>query len=189
MKITQSNNTKRNTLVSLAVILFLGVLGTAAAYYYKIGPFTSNVDDSINLDKPSEDELKSGSGAKQQAVDSDKNKSQPGSDPVPNPQPIENSNKKSVHTEITAANQDESLLHIRTLIQTVASSGTCTLAMTGPEGKTYTATAAIQSLPSSSTCKGFDIPLDNLSPGTWTIKIDFSNDELTASANKDVTIK
>jgi hypothetical protein len=189
MKITQSNNTKRITVISIAAILILSALGTAAAYYYKAGPFTPNVDDSINLDKPSEDELKSGSDAKQQTVDSDENKNQPGSDPAPNPQPIENSNKKSVHAEITAANQDESSLHIRTLIQTVASSGTCTLVMTGPQGKAYTAEAAVQPLPSSSTCKGFDIPLSNLSLGIWTIKVDFNNDELTASVNKEVTIK
>lgn len=189
MKIIQSNNTKRNILISIGVLVLLATIGIAAAYQYKVGPFMPNVDDSINLDKPSEDELKAGSDAKQRTVDSDENKNQTGSDPAPEPQPIENSDKKSVHAEITAANQDESFLHVRTLIQTVASSGTCTLVMTGPQAKTYTATAAIQPLPSSSTCKGFDIPLDNLSPGAWTIKIDFNNDELTASTSKEVIIE
>lgn len=189
MKITQSNNTKKIILISLMAALIIGTLSTAAAYYYKVGPFMPNVDDSINLDKPSEDELKNGSDTKQQTVDSDENKNQPGSDPAPNPQPIENSEKKSVHAEITAANQDESLLHVRILIQAIASSGTCTLTMTGPQDKIYTGTAAVQPLPSSSTCKGFDIPLNNLSPGAWNIKVDFNNDELTASTSKDVTIK
>lgn len=189
MKITQSNNIKRSLLVSLVAILILGALGTAVAYYYKLGPFTPNVDDSINLDKPSEDELKTGSDTKQQTVDSDENKNQPGSDPTPDPQPIENSDKKSVHAEITAANQDESFLHVRILIQTVASNGTCNLTMTGPQDKTYTSTAAVQPLPSSSTCRGFDVPLEKLSSGTWTIKVDFNNDSLTASASKEVVIK
>lgn len=189
MKIIQSNNTKKIVLITLLTIFLVGTLGTAVAYHYKVGPFTYGGDDSINLDKPSEDELKGGSDAKQQTVNSDENKNQIGSDPAPEPQPIENSNKKSVHAEFTAANQDESLLHVRTLIQTIANSGTCALTMTGPQGKTYSATAAVQPLPSSSTCKGFDIPLDNLSSGAWTIKIDFSNDELTASTSKEVTIK
>ena len=189
MKIIQSNSTKRNILIALGVILLLGTAGTAAAYYFKVGPFTPHADNSINLDKPSKDESKAGTDAKQQSVDANANESQTGSDPAPAPQPIENSNKKSVHAEITAANQDESSLHVRTLIQTVASSGTCTLVMTGPQNKSYTATAAIQPLPSSSTCKGFDIPLAKLSPGAWTIEVSFNNDELTASANKEVTIK
>ena len=189
MKITQSNSTKRNVLISLVVILFLGALGTAAAYYYKVGPFKPSVNNSTNLDKPSDDELKAGSDTKQQTVDSDENKNQPGSDPAQAPQPIENSNKKSVHAEITAANQDESLLHIRTLIQTVASNGMCSLTMTGPQGKTYTSTAVVQPLPSSSTCRGFDVPLEKLSSGSWAIKVDFNNDDLTASASKEVVIK
>jgi hypothetical protein len=189
MKITQSNNIKRNAIISIAAILLLGLLGTATAYYYRAGPFTPKMDNSVNLNKPSEEELKSGSDIKQQTVTSDENKSQIGSDPTPEPQPIENSNKKSIHAEISAANQDESFLYVRTLIQTVASSGTCELILTGPQNKTYTAIAAIQPLPSSSTCKGFDIPLSSLTPGAWTIKINFNNDELTASANKEVTIK
>ncbi|MFZ2835777.1 MAG: hypothetical protein WAZ21_00450 [Candidatus Saccharimonadales bacterium] len=189
MKINQSNNTKKIIFISLVAILILGALSTVAAHYYKVGPFASNVDDSINLSKPSEDELKNGSDTKQQTVDSDENKNQTGSDPAQEPQPIENSDKKSVHAEITAANQDESYLRVRTLIQTVASSGACTLVMTGPQAKAYTATAAVQALPSSSTCKGFDIPLDNLSSGAWTIKIDFNNDELTASTSKEIIIE
>lgn len=189
MKIIQSNNTKRNLLITLGVVLLVGAVSVAAAYYFKVGPFTPPVDSSINLKKPSEDEIKAGADAKQQTVNADENKNQTGSDPAPAPQPIENSDKKSVHAEITAANQDESALHIRTLIQTVASSGTCSLTMTGPQNKTYTAKADIQPLPSSSTCKGFDIPLENLSAGAWTIRIDFSNDDLVASANKEVVIK
>lgn len=189
MKITQSNNTKRIAIISIVSILTLGALGAATAFYFEVGPFTPKVDDSINLNKPSENELKSGSDAKQQTVESDGSKNQTGSDPAPEPQPVENSDKKSIHAEITAANQDESFLYIRTLIQTITSSGTCTLVMTGPQGKTYTTETAVQSLPSSSTCRGFNIPLANLSQGTWTIKVDFNNDELAASASKEVTIK
>ena len=189
MKILRSNNTKRNILMSLAAILIIGSAGTAAAYHFKMGPFAPKADDSINLDKPSENELKTGLDSKQQAVDSDENKNQPGSDPAPGPQAIENSDKKSVHADITAANQDELSLHVRTLIQTVADSGTCTLTMTGPQGKSYISTVDVQALPSSSTCKGFDIPLDKLRSGTWTIRVDFNNDSLTASASKEVVIE
>jgi hypothetical protein len=189
MKIIQSNNTKRTVLILLLAVLLFSVTGAVASYHYKVGPFSPATDDSINLDKPSEDQVKNGSDTKQQTVTSDENKSQTGSDPALEPQPVENSDKKSVHAEITAANQDESSLRVRALIQTVASSGTCTLSMTGPQGKTYTATAAIQPLPSSSTCKGFDIPLSSLASGAWTIKINFNNDNLTASASKEVTVK
>lgn len=189
MKIAKSKKTKKNLFVALGIILVVGVLCTIAAYSLKVGPFSSKSDNGINFDKPSKDELEAGVETKQQIVELDAAKDHSGSDPTPEPQPIENSNKKAVQAEISAVNQDESALHVRTLIQAVTNDGTCSLTMTGPQGKTYTSTASIHPLPSSSTCKGFDIPLDDLSSGLWVIEINFNNDELVASTSKEVSIK
>jgi hypothetical protein len=160
-------------------------MGVAGLYYFKSGPFSTP-------DKASIEENKAGNEIKKRSLEQttdDNDKTQVGSDPAPNPQPIEGSSKQSVGMEITAANQDESTLHIRTLIQTVASSGTCTLNMTGPNNKQYSASVDVQSLPSSTTCKGFDIPLTSLTPGTWKIAIEFNNETLLASTTKEVVIK
>jgi hypothetical protein len=61
--------------------------------------------------------------------------------------------------------------------------------MKSTQGLSHTAAAGVQALSSTTTCKGFDIPLDQLAPGAWIITIDFSNDSLIASTSKEITIK
>jgi hypothetical protein len=61
--------------------------------------------------------------------------------------------------------------------------------MTGPKGEQYTAAADTQAMSTSSTCKGFDIPLTALASGKWKAVITFNNDTLTGSANKDITVQ
>lgn len=188
MKIIQTTNTKKIVVIASAITILLAAT-IAYAYYSKIGPFTTHSNDSINLNKPTKDELETGERIKEQSVIPDGGKSASGSDPAPDPQPIEDSDKKSVHAEITVANQNESTLQVRTLIQTVTSMGTCTISMDGPQGKIYTSTADVQALASSSTCKGFDIPLDQLSPGTWVLSLNYESTDIIASASKEITIK
>ena len=188
MKIIQPNNKKKIIIIASIVAILLAT-ATAYAYYSKLGPFTANSNDSINLDKPTKDELETGERIKEQSVIPDGDKQTSGSDPAPAPQPIEGSDKKSIHVEITAANQNESTLQVRTLIQAVTSTGTCTLSMTGPQGKTYTSTVDIQALSSSSTCKGYDIPLTDLAPGTWSLSLNYESSDIIGTTNKEMTIK
>lgn len=184
-------SSKKPLVLALALAALILLTGIAAAYYFKLGPFSLNSQSSINFDKPTEDQLKAGADIKKNTVkqDQDSDKVQPGSDPALAPQPIEGSDKKSIHAEITNTDQDDSSLRIRTLIQTVTNSGMCSLSMTGPDGQTLNFTSDIQALPSSSTCKGFTIPLNQLSPGVWTIHLDFNSSELTASTSKDITVQ
>jgi hypothetical protein len=186
MKIAQPKNRKKLIIVSLLAILLLGSIGTGTAYLLKVGPFA----DQINLDKPSDDELKTGSDIKKGSVDqSNDGKQQTGSDPAPDPVPIPSSNMKSVNMDITAANQNGGTLSIRALIQTVVSTGACKLTMTGPSGKTYSSSANVQALPSSATCQGFNVPVSELSPGSWKINLTFTNDTLQAQAIKDIVVE
>ena len=189
MKIIQPNNTKKVVLIGLLITSLL-LLTTASMFYFKAGPFAAKNNDSINLDKPTNEQIDAGQAAKNQAINqANKQDTNTGSDPAPAPQPIEGSDKKTVHMEITTANQTTSNLQIRTLIQAVVSTGDCNLSMKGPLGRTYTAKAGVYALASSSTCKGFDIPLDQLTAGAWTITVDFNNPELTTSVAKEIEIK
>jgi hypothetical protein len=184
MKIIRSKNKVKVLSLSIAAVILLAGMAAAAAFYFKVGPFS--VDPSLN--PPTREEKATGKDIKQQTVDQDSKGSQTGSDPSPSPKPIPGTSKSSVGADITAVNQDTAYLHIRMLIQAVTSSGTCTLTMSGPQQGSYSNTVEVQALPSTSTCKGFDIPLSKLSKGTWTINIKFSNSTLTASASKSVVI-
>jgi hypothetical protein len=186
----QTNKSNKKVFVIIATILALLLISLSAAYYFKVGPFSPNQNDSVNLDPATEDQKTTGNDIKQSSLDQiNAGKENTGSDPSPAPQPVEGSDKKSVGMEITAANQTDTTLQVRTFIQTVTNNGSCNLSMTNTQGATYTAAAGVQALSSTTTCKGFDIPLSQLAPGVWTITIDFSNDSLIATISKEVTIK
>ena len=189
MKLSQPKNNKKLAAILTGSIL-LAVTATALSYSFGTWPFDKHDDNSINLSKPTKEELQAGEQAKKQTVNQTNAKNNnTGSDPSLAPQPIEGSDKKSINMEITATNQTDSILQIRTLIQTVINTGECSLSMKGPDGAAYNAKADVQALASSSTCKGFDISLDQLTPGAWTITVSFDNDELSSSTTKEIGIK
>jgi hypothetical protein len=189
MKISQSKNIKKPLIITTIAIVLIGIAGVGAASYYKVGFFAPKIKDSINLSQPSDNEKEAALEIKKQSLEQSSGKVQTGSDPSPAPEVVEGSDKKSVHAEITAANQDESTLHVRVLIQSVVNSGRCTITMTSSSHNTYTQSVDVQALPSSSTCKGFDIPVGQLGQGTWSITINFSNEDVVASAIKEVVIR
>lgn len=167
------------------MIILLALVGAAWAYYH-FTPTTANTTSapqSINYGQPTQDEISTGESIKNNASSGN------GSDQSSNPEPSTDGSLSEVGMEITASNQDESYLYVRTLIQTLTSSGTCTLTMTGPASKLYVATSGVQALPSTSTCAGFNIPLSSLSLGIWTISIKFTNTAVKASISKEITIQ
>lgn len=85
----------------------------------------------------------------------------------------------------SALNKTSSVLQIRILIEGIVN-GTCTLEMKKDSSK-IEKTVSIQPLANSSTCQGFDVPLDSLSPGSWnvvvTIKSGLESKTLTRSVD------
>lgn len=70
---------------------------------------------------------------------------------------------------------DSGVLLVRVTINQRLSSGNCKLTLTNSAKKTVTETAAIVAGPSSSTCKGFDVPVSKLSSGKWGIVINIAS--------------
>ncbi len=185
---------RRIVLVVFFSVIALAVIGTLTLYALHVGPFKSpapsaNVGvptNGIDYNPPTPEQTSTGDAAKQQTTNG-----ATGSDPSPAPTPsTTGSSKPQVGMDITAANIDSTagVLRVRTLIQTVTSSGTCTLTASGPNGKTYTASAGVQAGPSTSTCKGFDIPISSLSSGNWSIQVSFENDSLQATASTEKSL-
>lgn len=179
MKIKQTTSRKKPILITILILLLVVSALTMYAYMKKIGPFansTSSTSPAINYDPPSKEEKETGESIKESITDT-----APGSDPLPAPTPSTDGSKPTVGIKITAAAQNGTTLSIRTLLQTISSTGTCALNMTGPAGKSYTASAEVQAGPSSSTCKGFDIPVSSLAPGNWDVTVVFENDTVKGS--------
>lgn len=92
--------------------------------------------------------------------------------------------------QITSINQNDPLLQIRTLVLPIINSGTCTLILEREGVNTYTSTVDITSMPNSSTCAGFDIPLSSLVRGQWLTTINIVDPEgNSATTSREIEVK
>ncbi len=82
-------------------------------------------------------------------------------------------NNATLSSSITSVSVMEGTLRVRAVINEVLNTGECSFAATKGNEK-ITKTVAIQSLPSSATCKGFDISTDELSEGEWKFTLTIS---------------
>ena len=88
---------------------------------------------------------------------------------------------------ITSTNTTSDTLYIRTLIQAVSSTGSCSLTMSYGQ-KSITRTSRVQAMASASTCMGFDIPLDELGAGLWKISITYMDGSVSSRVAGEVTL-
>lgn len=82
----------------------------------------------------------------------------------------------------TVNTQSKKLTIRVTINQFLHTTGKCTLTLTNGS-KTLTYTASTIDNPSSATCQGFDVPLEQLSAGKWSIKIKVEADNKTGIIN------
>lgn len=184
-------------MLALTAILLLMIGYGLLSYKVKLWPFTKS-----QFNAATEEQKTAGQDIKKRSLDnpnkSDKEKKQSssetkttqGSDPSPKPTPSSNGGKPTVSVSITATTTDKAadVLYIRSLIQTVSSSGKCTLSMNNDSGSIYSSSAESQPGPSTSSCKGFNIPLSKLSPGKWKITIHYEDDSVTGNTEGEVNI-
>lgn len=190
MKIKKKSgiNIKRNILVVVSVLLiasaFLVYTYSSSGSLFGWHPFgTAKDKNAVNYDKPTDEQKQAGDTIKEQSVGKTDTTT---SDDPSSPEPQANG-KSTVDVTITAKNKNGSLLQIRSLIGTISSSGTCTLTLSKGSA-VITKTAGIQPQASESTCKGFDVPLGELSTGNWQINLRFENDSLQGTAEGSVAI-
>jgi len=177
----KNKKSKKVKIITLAiVIILLGGAYAAFASYQNIWPFSSTTP--VNLDSPSTDEIKTGEQIKSDSVESDDEvKENPSNDVDPT--------ATNATIMFTSTTQDSTAYRIRVLIDSVLGSGTCTLSLSKSRSATYNSTVEIQSGPSSSTCKGFDIPLTEVSAGDWTATITVTSGVTTGTATKGISIQ
>lgn len=173
-------NKKIYIILSLAVLAM--VLATSFTLHALSGHNTPDTtkrsssqtkDGYISTDPATEEQKQAGDTTKQNTIDNSG----------------DTASSNTVNMTITAMNQANGFLYIRILIETVTSAGSCTLSMSGPDGKTYSDTASVQPAASSTTCMGFNVPLSKLSAGDWNTTVTFTGSNTTATVSKGVTIR
>lgn len=171
MKITQKSNKKIFIILGVLIVL----IGGLSYYVFALngnlfGWQFRKENSSINMDPPTEEQIKAGEQAKQETVEDDQGKPGAGDD-TPTPD-----TSGPLDVGFSAVNQNGDVLQVRIMVQEVLSSGECTLTLTNG-AKTVTKTAAVYPTASISTCKGFDVPVSELSSGAWNLTVDVvSND-------------
>lgn len=195
MKIKNKKLSKKAIVIIAAIVLLAG-LSTAGAYYYfdqQKDPEDTKHTTSSKEDKPATKEQKeSGEAIKNQSVNApEPQPAKPNATPPENPTPpAPPASSGSVQVDITAASQNNStgIYQLRALIHSVQGEGTCRLVLT-KGGAQVVKEVSVQPLPSSSTCRGFDIPLSELSAGQWQAHLTFSNARVSGATSKTITIQ
>lgn len=165
---------KKWLIVAAVAVLLIG--GTVAGYYVysrpkdtgksnAISSSDNNSERTVNYQAPSKDEQTAGEAQKEQTVNNKPD--------APSNSDRDTSNSGTLDVTLTAVNQNGATVQIRSLISQIIT-GTCTLTVSrGDITKTYNANT--QADASSSTCKGFDVPVSDLQPGNWSIKLAVSS--------------
>ena len=170
-------------IIVLVILLFVYII---LAYFLSIFPFStqhkdrnqttsqsnsgnqSTTDKMVAEGRNDSDKVVENSSSGTQSQTSNESSKTPVQNEGKNPNQSSNItgyvSNKSVH-------RNSKILTVRVVIdQFLKQAGTCTLSLT-KGSKTVVETAPTFNNPSSSTCQGFDISLDKLSAGKWSLKI------------------
>lgn len=190
MNLPHKKAIKKPIIITVAAIALIAMALCMYVYLFNGTIFgwsnksVAKVND-VNYSNPTKEQSDAGKQIEQNNSSDDPN--QVGSDRAPQPSSADG-NKANTPVTITASGQNGNIVQIRTLISAITNTGTCTLTLT-KQGQTITKTSAVQSMPSSATCQGFDVPVNELNPGIWQIAITFNNDTMTGTANGSVSVQ
>lgn len=203
MEIKKSANKNKKKIIIAAilmVILLASGITTAVIIYDHNDTNKNNKSITSNGNKDNEktspdNKQQSNSSAKSQNSSTTNNSELPVEDDGKTPKKSEGSSSQNNPTltgTITVAAVSNGNLTVRNLVDQLVGDkdGTCTLTLTGPNGKNYTNQAKLIDDPQSSTCRGWDIPTSELGgvSGHWTIKIDLAGGGRTGTITKEVDL-
>jgi len=154
MKIQKKDKIK--ILLTLLLLIITSVIGFYL-YYKTIDDKSYDTNNgSIDYSKPTDEQIDSGLNIKEQSIKNDQKRQE----------------EVALENIITSAVVEKDILHIRNEISGLYNDGLCTLSLSQDENNNFiTKNTGIQALAKSSTCKGFDIPLNELQSGVWNIEI------------------
>lgn len=170
MKIHQNKNISKILLITGAIIILVGlgsyILYATTGSIFGWQPFSNQADNTENDQKSAGQQIKE---------DSLNNK---GASSTDNPvDPVDDGNGgQTVGVDITSVQTIDSFTKVSTLISYLTQSGECSLVIRDSQGnETYRATAGVQALSNVATCKGFDIPNQNIPAGSYTITVKYTD--------------
>lgn len=185
MKINNKNKKKKMIIATVIVLLLVGG-GTAWAKITQVGPFSEK--GTIDKKPPSSEQKKNQKTIKKESIEA--NSGEQTNKPSQEDGASQSStNSGSIGIMITSVNQDNNNLVISTLIQAVSSDGSCAITLTRNGSKTYNQTVGVQPMASSSTCKGFTVPKNQLTSGAWSIDLQYKSSKGSGNTKRTVEVQ
>lgn len=185
MKINTSRSHKK-IIVTTIVLIVAAIAGAAGYYWYtRTLPKPDRPENSVDYNKPTSSQQAAGTEARKEfeTKQTDASRYQSGDNKSNAP-----STPTSVAVQITTASVSGTTLKIRTVIPTIDSSGSCSATLI-KSSERVTRQVKTQTMGSYTTCQGFDIPISELSKGTWTVTVDYSGSESRSGrATQEVVI-
>jgi len=186
--IIKTNHKKRNAIIIFTAVSLI-LVALVCALLLPDSPLSifprqqGKSSDSFDLSNPTSEQKKAGEEQKKAtAIPSKDTKS---TTPTPNVAP---DSSGAFGVSFTALSQVDGQLQVRNLINSISNSGTCTLTLTKGTS-TVVKQSGIQPGPSSSTCKGFDVPTSELSVGVWQVNVSVSIGSQGGGSSKTITIQ
>ncbi|HEY0965732.1 MAG TPA: hypothetical protein VGE13_04620 [Candidatus Saccharimonadales bacterium] len=191
MKIEKKSNRSKK-LVIVIILLLLVLAGGYGAYaiYSKPGQSAPKNEDAnstnSNVSTPTDEQNEEPPST---VTTNNSSKPQSSDDAKETPTSSDNdTTRNDLSVSLSSVQQHGSTLQVRTLINEVTDEGTCTLSLE-KDGKKITRSTTVQALPSSSTCKGFDIDVSALATGQWNIVVNVTAGSSKGTAKGTVTLK
>lgn len=170
------SSAKKTLLITVALLTLLGaglVYAYSATDIFSDDTVTSSGDFGINLDPPTEQEVKDSQDAKKHILEEDSTDSE---EPTGEGGTPEQTDKKEATVGISYAGVTGENLEIRAFTPSIIEgTGTCTATLTksGETAVTESSEAFIDA--SSTICKPIFVPVSKLSKGTWSVDVSFSS--------------
>jgi hypothetical protein len=179
MKINKPKNKKTIIILGLSTIILIGAAYAGAAFMYKWYPFQVSpqpIEEQVNNVNYEEATKEQQNAPTEMTEEGSKNQPQ-------------DSTQDTITVAITSSQVDPSgALRIGTIIQTLVSSGECTLSVKKGNQEVDLQKADVQALSNSSTCKGFTVPAIKLTSGTYTLTVSYAGDKGKGSAQTEVAV-
>jgi len=190
MRIKRNSNKNKVLAIIVAAIFLLGASYVGYAYTSGTGPWRQSTSP-----QSSENNRSKSSSTDQDTTPEEGNPQNPESKgPNKTPQQFEEESKPAADNStlsgvINYKTVSDDALSLRVTIDQKLDSGSCILTLTRKsDGKSVQKTVKILSNPSSSTCKGFDVPTSELGKGTWNIEIAIKSNDSTGTIKGNVAI-
>lgn len=180
-------NKKSSRRVIILLVSIIGLIVVASVAAYALYPRqntisnlpTPTVTEPIDTQPPTQEQIQNSTAIKEASTQA---QATPTSPQAP-------SYTISITTPITGQSQDKSsVIHVRTLIDSVVSPGSCSISLTSGATVKNLPSVGVQAQSSSSTCQGFDIPANTLTAGLWTAHITVTSGSVTNSVSRDINV-